>query len=75
MSGLRITSMQIFTNGNIAAFDEVDAAVPELGLKNSIELWAERAAALGYNIDGCEVELPSGSKYILRHIIRMEAKT
>lgn len=51
---VRVKTMIIFTNGNIAAFDEHDNQIAELQRRSLIQVWADFAARQGYDVDGCE---------------------
>ncbi len=64
----RVPLMMMFSNGAIAAFDERDEQIPELQMRSAIELWAEYAAANGFDVDGCEVrtQSPGGDGHRLR---------
>lgn len=59
----RVKTMMLFANGNIAAFDENDNQITELQCKTAIELWAESATQLGYDVEGCQcrTQLPGGA--------------
>lgn len=54
--------MMLFSNGNIAALDGNDQQIGELQYKSAIQLWAEFATKLGYDVKGCEcrTQAPGG---------------
>ena len=56
-SSSRVKTMILFANGNIAAFDENDQQIGELQCKSAIQLWAEFATKLGYDVEGCECRM------------------
>lgn len=64
-----VKTMFLFASGDIAAFDENGQQVQELQHKSAIQLWAEFATRLGYDVEGCECRLQApggaGPKLIL----------
>ncbi len=56
-SSSRVKTMILFANGNIAAFDEKGEQIGQLQQKSAIQLWAEFATRLGYEVEGCECRM------------------
>lgn len=55
----KLNSVMFFNNGNVCAFFG-DEQVP--GLQgNVITQWAEKADAMGYDVDGQVIETPQGN--------------
>ena len=59
---LRVKTMILFANGDIAAFDESNSQIGGLQQKTATQLWAEHATRLGYDVEGCEcrMQAPGG---------------
>lgn len=62
MTKRKPTTLMLFSNGQFACFDADNWPIVELQLRTAIELWAEYAAEIGYDPEGCEVrtQLPGG---------------
>lgn len=50
----QVSSMYLFANGDIAAFDQNGDQIQELQMRSAIDLWAEYSAASGFDVDGCK---------------------
>lgn len=50
----RVSSMYLFANGDIVAFDQHGEPIQELQMRSAIDLWAEYSAASGFDVDGCK---------------------
>lgn len=59
---MRIKEVMLFSNGQVAVFDENNQQVGPLQIHNVIELFAEYAAGSGYEMDGCRfsTQKPAG---------------
>ena len=53
---LKISKVFLFNTAQIAVFDERGEQIPELQTALIVE-WAEKAKALGYEIDGLEIQI------------------
>lgn len=60
-----IQTVLYFANGNLAAFDNSGAQVPELQI-SPLELWCRHAESLGYNPEGWIVETQVGKWRLFR---------
>lgn len=62
MQDSKPTTLMLFSSGQYACFDQHGKQIVELQRRTAIELWAECAAELGYDPEGCEVrtQLPGG---------------
>lgn len=55
---IRVASIMIFPNGNVAAFGADGEQIVEIQRKSIVDLIVECAVEAGYDIDGCTVDLP-----------------
>lgn len=56
----RITSVMIFDNGMVAAFNEHGDQVPRLQEKSVVDLWVAQAIEEGCDINGCDILVGNG---------------
>lgn len=61
---MKVKTVLLFANGNIAAFNEKDEQIPELQIRSAIQLFAEYAVQAGFEVDGCEFRVGTGSGII-----------
>jgi sulfur relay (sulfurtransferase) complex TusBCD TusD component (DsrE family) len=59
----KIKRMFLYSNGNIAAIDTQGRQVPDLQYKTAIQLWAEFATKLGYDVEGCSCNVRMANGY------------
>ena len=57
----KIKSMIMFPNGDFAAINQHSEQVPEMQARGALELWAEYAAASGFDVDGCKFTTHRGT--------------
>lgn len=57
----KITIVMVFSNLNVAAFDENGEQVAELQVQSLLQLWIAKALSLGYDPDGAEVRTSAGT--------------
>jgi hypothetical protein len=65
MTTKKIVSILLFSNGNIAVFDQNGQQVPKLQ-KNPICERIKKSRKLGYNVDDAEILLPCGKAKVLK---------
>lgn len=57
----KVKTVLLFANGNIAAFNENEKQIPLLQMRSAIELFTEYASQVGFEVDGCEFRVGTGS--------------
>lgn len=68
MSKKKVVNMLLFTNGNIAAFDQEGRQIGELQA-NAVDVWSEWAKGRGYDIDGCKFATSSISGHPIEGVV------
>lgn len=55
---IRVKSILIFPNGNVAAFGDDGEQIAEIQRKTIVHLVVETAIEAGFDLEGCTVDLP-----------------